>query len=770
MPGKRKYDVFLSYRRDGGEMLAKLIHDKLSKKGMRVFLDVEALRSGPFNTKLLDVIAESTDFVIILPPKALDRCTDPNDWVRLEIEHAIKLKKNIVPVMMRGFEWPSSIPQSIASLSLYNGVSANHEYFDASVEKLMGMLQTKSKMAQTRKRNLMFAALAVITMLAVTVAFTTGLIKISPSYYIFEDSGVETLVRDALGKAEGGITQAELNTITQLPGINIWDGTAKVNDSLTIRSSDMTTRDVSIQKLADFEHLPSLERLNLCMCITVSDISPLSSLTKLTMLDLSGGNWDAPVHGLKALSNLSSLSHLDLSECRITDISPLQSLTKLKTLDLGTNSIADILPLSRLKSLTELALDSNTFEDLTPLAELYSIEKLNLSKNNIQDLSLLSGMTKMTHLSLAATGLTNLDTLPPFVYLQHLMLGENSITSIEPLGEFQALEKAYLQYNYPLSDISPLLGLPALKMLVFYQYQNFVPFEQITDLMDKGCAVLLETEQKEAMQRYYSGSYLISPSPQLKPDSQTAVSDIAGFSPHGMAVLSLLNGQTFGALANSLYLFDTDSTGHTGLKAGGALIGFTGIAEINVRHTLQEGVIAAYTPRSGEDGMEVAVPFSYREATGTLCFITAEGFPADVNIRSVTRIRFDWSQVPVAEPISSIHIIGTNVDTVVPLASIRLTVASQEFRPFSRNILTELPLTDNQLVSIADIDTAEFRNTSNNEISVIYSTVYDSQKVVDKLSKSGGELHALLGENVLTIPLKDLNSIERIEESSLREP
>ena len=88
-------DVFISYRRDGGFALARLLYECLHKEGISTFLDLEELRAGAFNTKLYEAIDSAENFVIVLPPNSLDRCADPNDWVRLEIEHAIKQKKNI---------------------------------------------------------------------------------------------------------------------------------------------------------------------------------------------------------------------------------------------------------------------------------------------------------------------------------------------------------------------------------------------------------------------------------------------------------------------------------------------------------------------------------------------------------------------------------------------------------------------------------------------------------------------------------------------------
>ncbi len=134
-------DVFISYRRDGGYALARLLYEWLRKENISAFLDLEELRSGPFNEKLYSAIEECQNFVLVLPAKALDRCSNENDWLRLEIEHAIKNNKNIVPLMADGFTFPSELPDSIKSLPFYNGVPVTREYFDASMEKLISMLK-----------------------------------------------------------------------------------------------------------------------------------------------------------------------------------------------------------------------------------------------------------------------------------------------------------------------------------------------------------------------------------------------------------------------------------------------------------------------------------------------------------------------------------------------------------------------------------------------------------------------------------------------------
>ncbi|MCL1824274.1 MAG: TIR domain-containing protein, partial [Oscillospiraceae bacterium] len=112
----KKYDVFLSYRRDGGETTAILLRDRLVSKGYNVFLDIESLNSGSFNKKLLSVIEDCVDFIVVCSKGSLDRCINEDDWVRLEIAHALNNNKNVVPVMLRGFEWPDVLPAEIDAL------------------------------------------------------------------------------------------------------------------------------------------------------------------------------------------------------------------------------------------------------------------------------------------------------------------------------------------------------------------------------------------------------------------------------------------------------------------------------------------------------------------------------------------------------------------------------------------------------------------------------------------------------------------------------
>lgn len=135
-----KIDVFISYRREGGGVLAHLIRNELMKRNISVFLDVEELSSGKFNEKLCDSIAKANNFLLILSKGALDRCENKDDWVAREIRTAISNQINIVPIIESDFVWPDNLPEDIKDVKNYNGVIINLEYLSASIDKIVNNL------------------------------------------------------------------------------------------------------------------------------------------------------------------------------------------------------------------------------------------------------------------------------------------------------------------------------------------------------------------------------------------------------------------------------------------------------------------------------------------------------------------------------------------------------------------------------------------------------------------------------------------------------
>lgn len=131
-----KYDIFISYRREGGYDTAKHLYDLLSRDGYKVSFDIDTLRNGDFDTSLLNRIDECKDFLLIVDAHAFDRTLDPsfnpqNDWLRQELAYALKKGKNIIPIFLNGATgFPSNLPSDISNVSKKNGPEYNRYYFN----------------------------------------------------------------------------------------------------------------------------------------------------------------------------------------------------------------------------------------------------------------------------------------------------------------------------------------------------------------------------------------------------------------------------------------------------------------------------------------------------------------------------------------------------------------------------------------------------------------------------------------------------------------
>jgi predicted Zn finger-like uncharacterized protein len=141
----KSHDVFISYRRGGGAETARLLKLSLANRGLECFVDVDDLGAAHFDERLLEAIAAANNVIAILTPGSLDRCVHEGDWLRRELSHAIKLNKRLIPVIMPGFEFPAAdqLPDDLTDLLRHNAVTYSHDYFNATLEKLVTFLDVE---------------------------------------------------------------------------------------------------------------------------------------------------------------------------------------------------------------------------------------------------------------------------------------------------------------------------------------------------------------------------------------------------------------------------------------------------------------------------------------------------------------------------------------------------------------------------------------------------------------------------------------------------
>lgn len=140
MTGRIEKTVFISYRRKN-KPWAILIYQDLTHHGYDVFIDYKNIKSGDFEQTIVQNIKGRAHFVVILTPSALERCNEPGDWLRREIELAIDEKRNIVPIMLEGFSFGDPtitkyLTGKMAVLKKYNGLNVPADYIEAAMDRL----------------------------------------------------------------------------------------------------------------------------------------------------------------------------------------------------------------------------------------------------------------------------------------------------------------------------------------------------------------------------------------------------------------------------------------------------------------------------------------------------------------------------------------------------------------------------------------------------------------------------------------------------------
>ena len=150
---KTIYDIFISYRRDGGGATAGRINDMLTADGYSVSYDVDTLREGRFDMQLLERIEQCQDFILVVDKNCFARTVNPatnplDDWLWQELKYALQLKKNVIPVLLAGSDFPPKMPEDIDNVRFCNGPKCVHEYFDSFYTKLKEMLRAYPRLAK----------------------------------------------------------------------------------------------------------------------------------------------------------------------------------------------------------------------------------------------------------------------------------------------------------------------------------------------------------------------------------------------------------------------------------------------------------------------------------------------------------------------------------------------------------------------------------------------------------------------------------------------
>jgi hypothetical protein len=140
--------VFISYRRNDAPHLAGRLFDRLREHfgNARIFMDVDSIEPGlDFGEVIADAVRSCKVMLVIIGPNWLTtqdgnrRIDSPDDYVRIELEHALGRGIRVIPVLVDGAVMPSSadLPDALESLARRNAVEVTHRAFTTDADRLI---------------------------------------------------------------------------------------------------------------------------------------------------------------------------------------------------------------------------------------------------------------------------------------------------------------------------------------------------------------------------------------------------------------------------------------------------------------------------------------------------------------------------------------------------------------------------------------------------------------------------------------------------------
>lgn len=150
---KRKFNkdikIFISYRRDDSSGYTLAIYEQLNPTfgDENVFMDMDDIPHGLDFVEHIETRLSDAQVVLVMIGKHWlnasndtgRRLDDPNDFVRLEVETALKRNIRVIPVLLKGASMPTAeaLPDTLKSLARRNAIKIHDDQFDASIKRLI---------------------------------------------------------------------------------------------------------------------------------------------------------------------------------------------------------------------------------------------------------------------------------------------------------------------------------------------------------------------------------------------------------------------------------------------------------------------------------------------------------------------------------------------------------------------------------------------------------------------------------------------------------
>lgn len=231
---------------------------------------------------------------------------------------------------------------------------------------------------------------------------------------------------------------------------------AKIGDTLEMRQGTMILNQPQI--VTFLKQWTSKEELDISKSASIKSLKPISRLTELKKLSISG----LEVSDLVPIRNLTQLEQLDISYNPVTDLSPLRYCTNLNKLDASHTAFTDLDGIQRFQKLETLILDHSSVKDLSSLATNVKLKELSIQHTKVDNLEPLAALTRLSILKASHTNIVDLKPLYGLKTLSQLHIESTPIAELGPLAGTTALKWLYCD-NSLVGDLAPLGNLTSLK-------------------------------------------------------------------------------------------------------------------------------------------------------------------------------------------------------------------------------------------------------------------------------------------------------------------
>ena len=218
----------------------------------------------------------------------------------------------------------------------------------------------------------------------------------------------------------------------------------------------------------------------------IQDAEPLSRLTNIESLDLSGSKID----DLSPLYGLHNLKSLNISNTTISDLSPLTNNNNLRELNIENTNISSLVPLHELKNINKIYADGTNIstEEVLELKKIqrqvsviYQTEDLRIWWGNLND-----SWRDIFNSHILCNSNPTSEQLQSIIDLEEITIEpENIVYTLEPITQMAFLKKLIVNNNQ-IQDLSPLNDKYFLEVLSVSgnPIDNILPLSLLTSLKD----------------------------------------------------------------------------------------------------------------------------------------------------------------------------------------------------------------------------------------------------------------------------------------------